>query len=296
VKQAMSISFIGAGALASGLAKLLHAQGYAVSEIVARDAASSQRKAAALARKVSAKATTLRAAKLDCGVLWIAVPDAAIEGVAEEVAKRVATVKMPPVVLHASGALSSQALAALAACGVHTGSAHPMMTFVTSEAPSLQGAWFAVEGAPRAVRAARSMAAKLGANCFTIRPETKTLYHAFGAMLSPMLATELAAAGWVGLRAGIRRRDVRRIMEPIVLRTVRNVLRDGAEKSLSGPMARGDVRTVAGHLRALEGSPEAAVYRALMEYAIGAMPVKRGDEMKRLLEKKPAPSKPAGMK
>jgi hypothetical protein len=33
-----------------------------------------------------------------------------------------------------------------------------------------------------------------------------------------------------------------------------------------------------------------------MEYAIGAMPVKRGDEMKRLLEKKPAPSKPAGMK
>jgi predicted short-subunit dehydrogenase-like oxidoreductase (DUF2520 family) len=293
VKPANTISFIGAGALASGLAKLLHAQGLPVSEIIARATPRSQRKAAALAREVSATATTLAAAKLDCDVLWMAVPDAAIERVAKDLAQAAAArrlSKLPPVVLHASGALSSEVLAALAACGVHTGSAHPMMTFVAGEAPSLQGAWFAVEGAPRAVRAARAIATKLGANCFTIQPETKALYHAFGAMLSPMLATELAAAAQVGLRAGIPRQDVCRIMEPIVLRTVRNALRDGAEKSFSGsfsgPMARGDVRTVESHLRALAGSKESAVYAALMEYAIGAMPVKRAPEMKKLLELK----------
>ena len=68
-----------------------------------------------------------------------------------------------------------------------------------------------------------------------------------------------------------------------MLRTVHNVLRDGAGKSFSGPLARGDVPTVQMHLRALKASPESSVYRALMQYATAVMPVKRGDEMKKLL-------------
>ena len=74
-----------------------------------------------------------------------------------------------------------------------------MMTFVAGEPPSLKDAWFAVEGDPTAVRSARAMARALGAHSFTIQPGSKALYHAFGAMLSPMLATELAAAERVGL-------------------------------------------------------------------------------------------------
>jgi len=62
----------------------------------------------------------------------------------------------------------------------------------------------------------------------------------------------------------------------------RNVLRQGAGKSFSGPLARGDVRTVAAHLETLGATPEAAVYQALMEYATAALPVKRSDEMKKL--------------
>ena len=158
-----------------------------------------------------------------------------------------------------------------------------MMTFVAGEAPSLTGAWFALEGSPRALQAARKIAKTLGARSFAITPARKALYHAFGAMLSPMLAAELEAAERLGRRAGIAARDVRRIMEPIVLRTVHNLLRNGAGKSFSGPLARGDVRTVALHLEALRGSPESAVYRALMEYAAHTLPVKRGDEMKKLL-------------
>lgn len=98
-----------------------------------------------------------------------------------------------------------------------------------------------------------------------------------------MLATELEAAERIGLRAGIDAKQVRRIMEPIVLRTVRNVLRSGAGKSFSGPLARGDVRTVERHLESLEGMAEAGVYRALMEYATDVLPVKRSEEMKKLL-------------
>ena len=165
-----------------------------------------------------------------------------------------------------------------------------MMTFVAGEPPSLQGAWFAMEGSAVAVQAARAMARKLGAKGFTIQAEKKTLYHAFGAMISPMLATELEAAERLGLRAGIRRQDVRRIMQPIVERTVRNILRKGAGKAFSGPLARGDVSTVAAHLKALEGSPESEVYRVLMGYATATLPVKRSGEMKKLLEKERLPA------
>jgi predicted short-subunit dehydrogenase-like oxidoreductase (DUF2520 family) len=280
VQQIKTISFVGAGALASGLARLLHAQGFLIGEIIARPARSSQRRAKALAHEVGAEVTTLVKAKLECGVLWLAVPDAAVEEVSQKLAQ---CERLPPVVLHASGALSSRALAALAARGVHTGSAHPMMTFVAGEPPALRDAWFAVEGSDRAQRAARSMAAKLGARSFVIKPASKALYHAFGAMLSPMLATELEAAERIGLRSGIASKDVRRIMAPIVLRTVENVLRNGAGKSFSGPLARGDVPTVGLHLDALGGAPESGVYRALMEYATATLPVKRGAEMKKLL-------------
>lgn len=278
-----TISFVGAGALASGLAKLLYAQGFSIAEIVARESQGAKRKANLLARSVGATAVTLRSAELTCDVLWLAVPDEAVEDVSRTLAARA---KLPRVALHASGAMSSRALAALAERGVQTGSAHPMMTFVAGEPPSLEGAWFAVEGHAEAVRAARSMARKLGASSFTIEPESKILYHAFGAMLSPMLATELEAAERVGLRAGISACEVRRIMEPIVLRTVKNVLRNGAGKSFSGPLARGDVRTVAAHLESLGGLPESPVYRALMAYATRALPVKRSDEMKKLLRAK----------
>ena len=277
-----SISFVGAGALAGGLAKLLHAQGFMIDEIIARPRPESRRKASRLARSVGAASTTLAVAKLNCDVLWLAVPDEAVEGISLALAEHAA---LPQIVLHASGALSSQVLAPLKNRGVNTGSAHPMMTFVAGEPPSLQGAWFAVEGTPVAVRAARAIAKKLGANSFSIKPASKILYHAFGAMLSPMLATELAAAERVGLRAGICARDVRRIMEPIVLRTVQNVLRSGAERSFSGPLARGDVRTVEAHLESLASSAESIVYRALAKYATGVLPVKRSSEMKKLLSR-----------
>jgi predicted short-subunit dehydrogenase-like oxidoreductase (DUF2520 family) len=305
VKKVKTISFVGAGALASGMARLLRAHGFAIGEIIGRDEVASTRKARALAREVGAVATTLAQARLDCELLWLAVPDGAIESVAADVARvleRRVTLRcrpraqrrpralagksqVPHVVLHASGALSSEVLAAVAECGVETGSAHPMMTFVAGEPPSLEGVWFAVEGTPAAVRASRALARKLGARSFAIEPQSKALYHAFGAMLSPMLATELEAAERIGLRAGIDAKQVRRIMEPIVLRTVRNVLRSGAGKSFSGPLARGDVRTVERHLESLEGMAESGVYRALMEYATEALPVKKSEEMKKLLRR-----------
>jgi predicted short-subunit dehydrogenase-like oxidoreductase (DUF2520 family) len=277
------ISFAGSGALASGLARLLHAQGYAIGEIVSREAPASRRRAASLAHKVGAKAVAWSAASLDCDILWLAVPDGEIEKLARQLAGRR---QLPAIVLHPSGALSSAVLAPLSRRGVHTASAHPMMTFVAGEPPSLKGACFAVEGDAVALRKARETARKLGARCFAIDPANKALYHAFGSMLSPMLVAELAAAEQVGLAAGVPKAEVRRVMEPIVRRTIGNALRSGAAASLSGPLVRGDLATIAAHLKALGRTPESRVYRALTEYAAEVLPVKRPEETKKLLRRR----------
>ena len=82
-----SISFVGAGALASGLAKLLHAQGFTIAEIITRSTPGSKRKGSTLARAVGASVRTLANAKLTCDVLWLAVPDTAIEDVSHALAE-----------------------------------------------------------------------------------------------------------------------------------------------------------------------------------------------------------------
>lgn len=285
MKSSLSISFLGAGALASGLARRLCERGVRVPEVLSRPAVESRRRAAALAREVGAVPGTMATAALACDVLLLAVPDAAIAGTAKSLARRFARRAMRPrVVLHASGARDSSALAPLSALGIATGSAHPMMTFVAAgPPPDLRGAYFALEGAPAAVRAGRSIARLLGALSFVLSPEKKPMYHAFGAMLSPMLAAELEAAANLGRRAGISPRVLRALMRPIVERTVANVLAEGAAHSFSGPLVRGDVDTVKAHLLALAHLPEAKVYRALVAYATQTLPVARRAAMKRLL-------------
>lgn len=284
MKRKMTVSFVGAGALASGMARLLHAHGVQVAEIVSRPAKSSVRNAAALARQVGAEARTVASARYECDVLWLAVPDAAIARVAAQLAKTLARVeRRPRVVLHASGARSSRELALLAKLGIATSSAHPMMTFVAGAAPSLEGVYFALEGAAEAVRAGRALARVLGAKCFVLDAAKKPLYHAFGAMLSPMLAAELEAAASLGRRAGIPEHELPALMRPIVERTVANVLAQGAAKSFSGPLVRGDVATMEAHLKALGRMPEAKVYRALSGYAVVKLPVGRRAAMKRAL-------------
>jgi predicted short-subunit dehydrogenase-like oxidoreductase (DUF2520 family) len=77
-------------------------------------------------------------------------------------------------------------------------------------------------------------------------------------------------------------------MAPILQRTLANYLKNGAAKAFSGPLQRGDVATIAEHLRALERMPQAgAVYRALVNAAVSHLPVKRRSELKPMLDFRP---------
>ncbi len=286
-KQTKTVTLVGSGNLAHAVATLLPRVGYEIVEIVTR---SDSQKAKALARAVGTSSTTVTRTRWTGEIIWFAVSDGAIRGLASTLAKR--TNWEGKIAIHSSGALSSQDLSPLRRRGAHTASAHPMMTFVPGETPEMSGVVWAVEGDPVAVKSARRIVQALGGRALKIDSKYKPLYHAFGAFLSPLLVVHLTTASELAIKAGIPRRDLTGLMAPIVERTLANLFAnishpDGAGKAFSGPLIRGDVETIRTHLRSLRPIPAARnLYVALVESAIASnLPVKNRREISRLIEK-----------
>ncbi|MBZ5646341.1 MAG: DUF2520 domain-containing protein [Acidobacteriia bacterium] len=275
-----TIALVGAGNLARALARALQGAGYRVTTVVARNRAESRRRARVLARQVQARVLSRQDA-IPGDILWICVTDDAIASTAAELAAK----WNGRIALHSSGALTSDLLTPLRRRGAAVASLHPMMTFVGRSSPSLSGISFAVEGDPAAVRVARRIARDLGGSVFDIAKEGKTLYHAMGSFSSPLLIASLAMAEQVGQAAGLPRRSIPRIMQPLLRQTLENYFRGGAARAFSGPIVRADVETVRRHLRALKKVPGARdIYLALARSALDTLPVRNRSALRKILK------------
>ncbi len=242
------------------------------------------RQARRLAREVGASAIQAARAKIQVKVVWFCVPDQAIAGAAESLAG--AANWDGKVALHSSGALASDELAVLRRRGAAVASVHPLMTFVHGSRPSLVEVAFALEGDPKAVRAARGIVLNLRGQPFTIRKQQKQAYHAWGMFASPLLTALLAATERVAGAAGVSRKAARKRMLPILSQTLANYARLGAPGAFSGPIARGDVATVEKHLSILLGVPGAReVYVALAREALQDLPAKNRSALQKILKR-----------
>jgi predicted short-subunit dehydrogenase-like oxidoreductase (DUF2520 family) len=276
------IVIVGAGNLGAALAISLHQAGYVIDQIVFRNSAASPRKGAALAKRVGARAVAIGRVTIDSDVVWICVPDGAIAQVARSLAPKADW--KGRVVLHSSGALASDELAALRRRGAQVASAHPMMTFVAGSQPALAGVPFAIEGDAAAARAGRAIVQELGGKAYAIRRQDKVAYHAWGTFASPLLTALLAATEHVAAAAGINRQEAKRRMLPILRQTLANYATQDAASAFSGPIVRGDVETIRRHLRVLRRVPAAErVYAALAMAAVRYLPGKRKRQVRALL-------------
>jgi len=278
-----TITLIGAGNLAQALGPALRKAGYRVEQVVARNNPESMRRARALARKVGAAEVQLDEARPAADVIWLCHTDDALGSTAKLLARNPGW--KGKIVLHASGALTSDVLAPLKRAGAHTASLHPMMSFVAGTAPKMSEIPFAVEGDKKAIAAAKQIVAKLGAEVFQIRKPSKVLYHALGSFSSPLVVATLVTAERVGKAAGLTLPQTRKIMGPILQQTLSNYLQRGPAAAFSGPIKRGDLQTVRRHLKELEKVTLARdVYRALVRSALRDLPSKRKKELLGLLE------------
>jgi len=278
----LTVSIVGAGNLGTALALTLPSAGCEVKFIAVRDSRN-RRHARALARKVNARMVELGKGKLDTDLVWIAVPDDAIA----QVAKRLANAQewKGRIAIHSSGALTSDELAPLRKKGARVASVHPMMTFVRGSVPDMAGVAFAVEGDAVAARVARKIVERLGGYAFPIRKQQKVLYHAFGSFASPLVIALMASLEQVAKAAGVKQRDIKRVMLPLLSQTLRNYVHRGAASAFSGPLARGDVRTVKKHLEELKVVSEAReVYVALAKAVVKNLPVRNRNNLEQMLK------------
>jgi predicted short-subunit dehydrogenase-like oxidoreductase (DUF2520 family) len=245
----IEVSIIGAGRLGTALAIALEARGYRIRSLVARRRESARKAAAHLDAKLATLAARqIRQIPLSDLVL-ISTPDDQIANVARKLGSLNAGHK--PVVLHTSGALSSEILAPLRARGWSTGSIHPLISVTDPQAP-IAGAFWCVEGDPRAVRLAKTIVRDLGGTSFSINSAEKPLYHAAAVMTSGHVTALFDVALEMLVACGLARKTARQILQPLLVSTVNNLETQDPAAALTGSFARGDVETIKRHLAALK--------------------------------------------
>ena len=182
----------------------------------------------------------------------IATPDDAIAGACTMLA-RSGRLKKGDVVFHLSGATPSEVLEPARRCGAHVASVHPIKTFTDpgAAARTFTGTYCGVEGDAQALRMLRPAFEEIGARLLEIAPEMKGIYHAAGVFSCNYLAALIEAALQCHEKAGIPRKVSLEAIEPMVRETVDAVLSRGPARALTGPIARGDVATVARQLETL---------------------------------------------
>ena len=204
---------------------------------------------------------TLAAAGAD--LLLVAVPDAALPGVAAALAG----LRAAPVALHTAGALDAEALAPLRAGapagggggvegdrgGAEVGSFHPLKAFprpLPDPAEAL-GVLFALDGDPEAVALGRRLAAALGGEAAEVPAAARTLYHFAATLAAGGVTTLLAAAAEIAERLGLPPAVGRGYLELARGAVAEARAAGDAAAALTGPAARGDAALVARQLDAL---------------------------------------------
>ncbi len=213
-------------------------------------------------------------------LIFITTPDGIIEKVCTEIAEQRGFPKNS-VVLHCSGALSSEILTPAREKSAFVGSLHPLQSFAakTFAGNPFEGIIFAAEGDENAVETAKRAAMDLGAaQCIEIETSGKRLYHAAAVVASNYLVTLMNLSFDLLEASGISREDAFGVLSPLIRGTLANIEAAGIPDALTGPVARGDAETVAGHLQDMdEKMPEnSRIYRLLGLYTL-EIAKKKGD-------------------
>ena len=182
-------------------------------------------------------------------LVLLAVPDA-------EIAAAAAAVTPGPLVGHCSGATT------LAPLHSHEAfSLHPLMT-ITASGAAFAGATAAIAGdSERARAAATDLAQALGMHPVAVADADRAVYHAAASVAANFLVTLEAAAERLAAIAGLDRAA----LVPLAQAALDNWASLGAERALTGPIARGDEVTVRRQRAAIAAqAPElTALYDAL---------------------------------
>jgi predicted short-subunit dehydrogenase-like oxidoreductase (DUF2520 family) len=284
-KAKPTVAIVGCGTVGTAIGRLLAKRGYSILGVATR----SLDTAAKAAKAVGADhfSDTPWDISRESQVVFITTPDDAIRPTCEAMAKH-GGFQEQVVVIHCSGALSSEILSAARGSGAVVASLHPLQSFASVDQAEklVPGSFCAVEGDETALPLVRQLVRDLGGVLIEITAQAKALYHASAVAASNYLVTLVHLALELNRNAGVPSDIFFEALLPLIQGTLANIGAKGIPEALTGPIARGDVDTVAAHLKAIEeGTPELLeIYRALGLYTVG-LAEKKGTLTKKGAEK-----------
>jgi predicted short-subunit dehydrogenase-like oxidoreductase (DUF2520 family) len=251
------VSLIGAGRVGTALTVLLERAGHRVVAASGRQGSEERARRHLPFTRFHPWAEAPEAAKA-ARVVILGVPDDLIEEVCSELTARVA-VRRGQAVLHLSGSVGLDALAAARLVGAMTLSIHPLQTFpdVETGIDRLPGSAVAVTASEeRAFAVGVRLASDVGGRPFRLEDQVKALYHAAAVFCSNYLVAVEAMAEHLFRLAGLT--DPVAMFAPLARSALYATLWEGPENALTGPAVRGDAGTIRRNLEALsKQAPEA---------------------------------------
>ena len=182
-------------------------------------------------------------------LVLLAVPDDVLGELVDGLAKLGAW-QPGQLVAHTSGRFGVGILQPVRAAGAIPLALHPAMTFtgMSLDLARLQDCTFGVTADAAMLPIGQALVMEMGAEPVVIAEADRTIYHAALAHSSNHMATLVAQGSQLLREIGVEKPET--MLGPLLRATLENALASG-ESALTGPVARGDAGTVAGHVRAL---------------------------------------------
>jgi predicted short-subunit dehydrogenase-like oxidoreductase (DUF2520 family) len=251
-----SVAIVGCGTVGTALATLLGKAGYSIVGISTRN----PQRASEIAQSVGARQSSAAPWEFTRNAQWVFIttPDDVIKETCDLLTSKDAFCPRT-VVIHCSGAHPSTILESARQCEAAILSVHPLQSFASAKQAIqlVPGSYFAMEGDPAAMPAARRLVTDLKGIGLEIKPGLKSLYHAAAVTASNYLVSLIDMSLEFDRLAGISPQTAFQALTPLIRGTLKNVEAQGIPEALTGPIARGDISTVSGHLTAIrEHLPE----------------------------------------
>jgi predicted short-subunit dehydrogenase-like oxidoreductase (DUF2520 family) len=249
----LRVGVVGAGRVGTALAASLRRSGHRIVAVSAVSAASLRRVDERLPGTPVRPPQEVVAA---CDLALLTVPDDALPALVAGLAAT-GTDLAGRLVMHASGRHGLAVLEPATRRGALPLALHPVMTFTgrPDDVDRLAGVSFGVTTPEQLRPVAEVLVMEMGGEPVFIAEEDRGLYHAALAGAANHLVTLIVQAADLLRTAGVA--EPSRMLGPLLGAALDNALRLG-DAALTGPVARGDAETIAGHLAALAAAaPEA---------------------------------------
>ncbi|MFV9690225.1 MAG: Rossmann-like and DUF2520 domain-containing protein [Desulfobacteria bacterium] len=264
-----AIAIVGCGTIGTTLGRLFAEAGYPIAGVASHRIESARTAAEFIG--TSNYSDNPAHITLDADIVFITTTDICIEPVCDEIAQNRAF-KKGAFVFHCSGALPSGILRSARYCGAYTGSIHPLQSVasVKEALHTIAGCTCVFEGEPEVLLTARELVRGIGADFMQIGERDKPLYHAAAVVASNYLVTLVSVATELNEIIGISGRSSAKGLLCLIRGTLDNLEKLGISDALTGPIARGDIGTIASHIDAIKRrAPHLlSLYKALGEMTV----------------------------